>query len=195
MAKSDGGVSVGDLAKVFGVDARRVQQLAAEGHIPRSSRGKYPLIPCVMGYIRYLQQSVQRRGPQELLQDTQQQNLLLLTERTRKQRLENDLREGQLIPAADVEIGIGKILQSARSRLLNLPSKAANRLNGVTDGGLIKQTLTELSHEILDDIAQTPVFADTDAGCDPENLAGYGPAANDDRQRVGGQISQAKQRK
>jgi len=44
------------VAKLLNVTRRRVQQLSADGRIPKPKDGKYDLIACLTGYIRYLQQ-------------------------------------------------------------------------------------------------------------------------------------------
>ena len=49
-------VSLDILSKVFDLSPRRVQQLARDGAIPKATRGKYPLIGAVRGYIQFLRQ-------------------------------------------------------------------------------------------------------------------------------------------
>ena len=44
------------IANLFNLTERRVQQMAAEGIIPKAERGKYELVGCVRGYIKYLQE-------------------------------------------------------------------------------------------------------------------------------------------
>ncbi len=47
--------SVGVIAKLLNVSERRVQQMVKEKTIPKAERGKYDLIGCVQGYVKYLQ--------------------------------------------------------------------------------------------------------------------------------------------
>jgi hypothetical protein len=47
---------------VLDITARRVQQLADDGVLPRAGRGKYLLIPCVQGYIKYWRDRAEGRG-------------------------------------------------------------------------------------------------------------------------------------
>ena len=46
-----------ELAAVLGLSDRRINQLAREGILPRTSRGQYPLADAVQAYIRYLGES------------------------------------------------------------------------------------------------------------------------------------------
>ena len=45
---------VSTIAKLLMLTERRVQQLTADGVIPKPERGRYELIPAVQGYIKYL---------------------------------------------------------------------------------------------------------------------------------------------
>jgi hypothetical protein len=47
------------IARLLGITTRRLQQLAAEGWVPRGrQRGTYPLVGATQGYISYLRQLV-----------------------------------------------------------------------------------------------------------------------------------------
>jgi hypothetical protein len=43
------------VAKLLNVTRRRVQQLSADGIIPKPKDGKYDIVGCLTGYIKYLQ--------------------------------------------------------------------------------------------------------------------------------------------
>ena len=45
----------GTIAEVLMITPRRLRQLAADGLIPKATRGRYPMKGCVQAYIRYLQ--------------------------------------------------------------------------------------------------------------------------------------------
>jgi phage terminase Nu1 subunit (DNA packaging protein) len=47
-------ISGPELARVFGLDIRRINQLAKEGIIPRVDRGVYDLKDCASAYVAYL---------------------------------------------------------------------------------------------------------------------------------------------
>src|SRR5690554_4944951 len=54
------------VSRLLNLTERRLQQLAREGIIPKAAHGKYPLVQCVQGYIRYLQQ-LARQGEEQKL--------------------------------------------------------------------------------------------------------------------------------
>lgn len=49
-----GMLTVGQAAQLLEVTPRQIQLLVDKGHIKRASRGQYPLIGVVRGYLRYL---------------------------------------------------------------------------------------------------------------------------------------------
>lgn len=58
-----GMISLAQASRLLGLTDRRVQQLAKEGYIPKPSRGMYPLVGAVQGYIRFLRDEA-RKGSQ-----------------------------------------------------------------------------------------------------------------------------------
>ena len=50
--------SLEELADLFDLSKRRIQQLASEGWIPRVMKGHYNLDQCVRGYLNYLRDSI-----------------------------------------------------------------------------------------------------------------------------------------
>ena len=42
------------ISKLLDLTPQRVGQLVSAGVIPKAERGRYELVPCVRGYIRYL---------------------------------------------------------------------------------------------------------------------------------------------
>ncbi len=43
------------IARFLNLTERRVQQRARDGIIPKAEKGKYDLVQCVHGYVRFLQ--------------------------------------------------------------------------------------------------------------------------------------------
>ncbi|WP_246008448.1 hypothetical protein [Afifella aestuarii] len=48
------------MAELLGLTPRRLQQLAGEGWITKSGRGRYPLTASVKGYLKFLEESARR---------------------------------------------------------------------------------------------------------------------------------------
>lgn len=147
-------VNVEAVAKALNLTPRRVQQLKAEG-LPTVGRGQYELGPCMAWYIRYLQNALEKRGP-NVNPDTPD----LLAEKTRLAReqgdklsIENSIKRGELVYVSDVVNTWADHISSAKAKLMAMPTKLApqlvNQSNANVIAGRIREevdaALTELS--------------------------------------------------
>lgn len=147
-------VNVEAIAKALNLTTRRVHQLKAEG-LPTVGRGQYELGPCMAWYIRYLQNALEKRGP-NVNPDTPD----LLAEKTRLAReqgdklsIENSIKRGELVYVTDVVNTWADHISSAKAKLMAMPTKLApqlvNQSNANVIAGRIREevdaALTELS--------------------------------------------------
>jgi phage terminase Nu1 subunit (DNA packaging protein) len=180
------------LAQLLDLTPRRLQQLAAEGVIPKTDRNRYELVDSVRGYIRYLRDRA--FGPE--VQDGPNDNFA--KQRARLTRSRADTEElkarqllGELVPAAQIEAAWSAVTDIMRTRLLAIPAKTAARIgmarNAVEAQAIIRteinEALSELANVTLAVIAggHTP-----DAGADrDDDPAPTGAAAEPDGGAVG----------
>ncbi len=159
------GVSV--IAEFLGLTVRRVQQLVAEGMLPRPARGKYNFIHCGQAYIAYLKKLAEGRNKE------------VDAERARKVKLEADLAEielrkeqGKLVDAIQAAKLWEKMIMAFRSRMLALPTKAAPQVFGCASMPEIKEVLEGAVSEALGELA-----AIEPASLSDEGKGGNGSAA------------------
>src|SRR5260370_36849551 len=93
---------LGTIAKLLDLTERRVNQLTAEGVIPKVAFGRYQLVPAVQGYIRYLRRRAINGDPASA-DELGNSRAQLLKARARLAQLEAEQLEGKLLPRADVE--------------------------------------------------------------------------------------------
>jgi phage terminase Nu1 subunit (DNA packaging protein) len=148
-------VDVNAVAKALNVTARRVQQLKNEG-MPSVSRGQYELGPCMAWYIRYLQNALEKRGP-NVNPDTPD----LLAEKTRLAReqgdklaIENSIKRGELVYVSDVVQTWADHIASARAKLLAMPTKLAPQLVSQSNANVIAARIREDIDVALDELAE-----------------------------------------
>lgn len=126
------------LAAAFGITPRRVQQLAAEGVLPKAGRGKYPLAEAVRAYLAHaLAGQSAANEPDDLVEARR----LLLIEQTRRERRQNDLAEARQIPRAEVEHILRSVMVAVVGLVESLPGRTAGELVGMTHAGEIRQFL------------------------------------------------------
>lgn len=121
-ATLDADVTAAELGRALDLTARRIQQLAKDGVIPRSSRGKYPLLRAVRAYVRHIRETGEHDGPVD-------PSKLKPFERRAHFDAENariafEQRVGDLVPRADFEESIARIVGAFVSFLEILGDRA-----------------------------------------------------------------------
>ncbi|MCJ2092206.1 hypothetical protein MKK67_06805 [Methylobacterium sp. J-072] len=115
-------VPVSTLASAFDLTPRRVQQLAADGIIPKAERGRYPLIAAVRAYLDHI------RAVPEIPVG----NMDPAQERARKDRalaisaeIKNNIAIGKVV-LIDVVISLAVAeFRRMRNKMLGLPTRVA----------------------------------------------------------------------
>jgi len=117
MAKPDDGlIGVATAAQLLKVTPRTVQKLTKDGWIEKAGHGQYSLVNVVQGYISYQQSRID-----ELSRKNADKNVS--TERYRRLKTENDLREGKLIEVTEARAMLQSHAGTVRSRLTSLPAR------------------------------------------------------------------------
>ena len=90
-----------ELAKILMIGVRRVQQLAKEGIIPKTEKGRYALIPAVQGYVRFLQEH--SMSTNSVPADYRKEKARLTKAQAEIAEIELAQKRGELAPVADFE--------------------------------------------------------------------------------------------
>lgn len=132
-------VPVSNLAKLFGLTERRVQQLAADGIIPKAERGKYHFLEAVKGYIHFLQGRAFGKGGDAV--DSHTEKTRWLKHKATLAEIEVDEKRGELISAAAVYRQDAKTMRIFTNNLQSLPDRQAAVLAAETDPKKIHRIL------------------------------------------------------
>jgi phage terminase Nu1 subunit (DNA packaging protein) len=141
---------VSSIAKLFDLTNRRVQQLAAEGIIPKSIKGNYELVGSVKGYIRYL-----RSNKEDSKSSISVERARLL--KMQADNLEQDMkfRNKTLLAREEVKKEWISILGRCRSALLAIPNRLAYQVNAASTPAesaiLMKNAIYEALAELAED--------------------------------------------
>lgn len=149
-------IDVNAVAKALNITPRRVQQLKKEG-LPSAGRGQYELGPCMAWYIRFLQQALEKRGPNvsEDNSDLVNERVKLTREQREKIALENEIRRGQLADMEQVRMAWGNHITRAKARILAMPSKLSPMLLNVADTNVIQQRIKSECYAALTELAES----------------------------------------
>lgn len=112
-------VSLAEICRVTGYTARRIQQFAAEGAVPRAASGKYPLAGSVQGILRAVKSS--RTVTSEARR--------ILEAKARALELRNAEAEHRLIEMDMVQEAVVEIVGTFRSELNGLPAASTRDLD------------------------------------------------------------------
>jgi phage terminase Nu1 subunit (DNA packaging protein) len=155
MATANNTVPLATVAKLLDLTERRVNQLAKEGVLPKTARGRYELVPVVRAYIAYLRQKAVNS---DVSRDDWQ------TQRTRLTKLKADMAEmeklqmqDRLIPADDVSDAWEAMVSNMKAKMLSLPSKVATAVFVAEDAGESKRIIKEQINEALAELAAIQV--------------------------------------
>lgn len=171
---------VGVVAEWLDLSERRVQQMAAEGILPRADRGQYDLQACVKAYIHFLK-SIPGAGSSE------DQRIDYGKERARLVKYKADLTEmeaaqakGELLQAEDVKNTWIEMVSHCRARLLALPTKLAPIVYAQKTLPEITAAIKQGVHEALAELSRTEIETDHPDGENPgaENGGPGGPGGS-----------------
>lgn len=121
------------MAKLLLLTPRRIQQLANEGVIEKTERGRYDLILSVQGYIRYLNDQIPNKatsdvGAQFARVDAEVERAKLLKHKAELARLEEEEKKGLLVDAEAQRRDAFRIARIVRTAILNIPARVAQDL-------------------------------------------------------------------
>lgn len=143
-------VSAAVLGDLFGVGDRRIRQMAEEGIVFRVAKGRYKLVDSIKSYLLTLKMAAEANNADISLLDGE---INIDEEKALHERIKRHISElkfqtmkGELHKAEDVETVMTDMLIAFKTRIMNIPSKAAPILEN-RDATYIKDYL---SNEITD---------------------------------------------
>ena len=153
MAAPDRNIGAKQLAYLFKISERRVQQLAAEGIIQKEARGRYNLTESIRGYVGFLQEiAAGSQGEKESdYGDARTQKMRADAD---KAIMEAATLAGGLIPVDIVAYSWNHMVGAFRAKLLNLPKKTAPIVQHETSFRKCQTALQSAIHECLAELSE-----------------------------------------
>lgn len=147
-------VNSATLEKIIGVSDRRIRQLAEEGIIVRTAKGRYKLMESARNYILSLKVSMEASGA-----DLPDGKLDLEEEKAIHERVKRQISElklqtmrGELHKALDVERVMTDMLVSVKAKLLSMPTKLAPLLVARENADYIRTLINKEVLEALNEL-------------------------------------------
>lgn len=143
-------VTTKEICAIFGLKARRIQQLAEENVIVRAAHGKYDLPASIKNWVEY---HVEMNTAVEGKLDKYEEEAKWVFAKRQKTELEVKIMKGELHRSEDVEMVMSNMLGNFRAKLLSLPTKVAPLLLGKTDLVVIRDSLKDAVYEAMDELS------------------------------------------
>lgn len=156
---NDQTIPLKDLAELFDLTERRIQQLADDGIIKKSRRGEYELFPSVQGYIEFLKNSA--NGTSSGLAE---QRLRQAKAKADREELELKALTGDLVEKSDAIAAWGEAVQMMKTMLLSIPAKVAQSVRVAKSDAEAKSIIEERIKKTLNAIVNVEIQrSDTDS--------------------------------
>jgi hypothetical protein len=149
-------VDVKKLATMMNVTPRRVQQLASDSGLPRAGKGMYDAGKCLLWYIRYLQDLLDKKavatgdGAYSGLKD----------ERARSLRADAELKEielaekrGTLVRIEQVKKIFVDLVHMTKARIMATPPRIAPEVLGESSRVMVQAIVEKQLKEALNHLA------------------------------------------
>jgi phage terminase Nu1 subunit (DNA packaging protein) len=151
-------ISSHELARVLDVTTRRLAMLASDGIIPRARKGRYPFVPCVQEYVRYLRSVASEQGDDVLAK----QRARLTKSKADVAEMERAQMMGELVPVKELIAAGTAIAAVVRTRVEAIPAKMANQLLNLKSPRDVEAILRPECDAALEEIAALEVHATAD---------------------------------
>ncbi len=144
--------SAGELAKLFGIQPRAIQALAAKGAVARATHGRYRRDDSIRTYCTHLRESAAGRLAREGGDDVLSASAGLKIEQTMLARARRRVLEGAVIDVERLQPLWTRHARVVRASVLAIPSRARAALPHLSAFDAAK--IEEITRDALTDLAQ-----------------------------------------
>jgi phage terminase Nu1 subunit (DNA packaging protein) len=170
-------VDVMKIASVLNLEKRRVQQLASEG-MPRTARGQYDPVKCMLWYIRYLQHALEKKSVPTAdggFVGEREERVRLLRADADLREIELAMKRSQLVAIQDVESMLTDLVLTTKARIMAIAPRLAPELVGETSAVMIHAKIEKACREALAYLAKAENHGGTDKSKGPELFESTAP--------------------
>lgn len=148
--------SKAQIAKLFGLTGRRIEQLVADGVIERTKTKegmvRFETIPTIQKYVEYLENKAYGRKRSDTEAELKEQKLraevALKESQGELHRLRTDIAAGRYVSVEEIQLEYSRFFIIFRKFALSIPSRLAGRLSGFVDPVEVRQIENELKGEV-----------------------------------------------
>ena len=151
-------VRVENIAQLFGVSVRRVQQITQEGIIQtvldENGARRYDLIPTIQQYVKYLTDKAYGRDKSSKEEELKEQKLRAEIELKESQgelhRLRTDIALGKYRGVDEIQLDYQKFFVVFKKFAMAIPNRISGIIAGYVDPVTVRSLETDLTKEIME---------------------------------------------
>lgn len=147
-------VSVSELAAVLGLSANRIYQLATDGILQKTGRGRLLLAASVQRYVGFITREPVTEEEQKLEKARRMAEVQLKASKAKIAKLEAEELEGKMHRSEDVEAMTAGLLYAVRGALLALPGRLAVDAAQAQTAAEASEAIRQEVNKVLSEIAQ-----------------------------------------
>lgn len=152
-------ISTMELAQLFGLSDRRIQQLTADGTIHAEvvtvdghQVRRYDLIPTVHDYVTNLQEKIKKGSRTdkeiELREQKMQADIALKESQGELHRLKTEIAAGQYISVEEVKLDYAKFFVVFKKFAMSVPARVTGMLSGQMEPSELRRCEKEIAAEV-----------------------------------------------
>jgi phage terminase Nu1 subunit (DNA packaging protein) len=147
-------ISTSDLAWLLGCSTRNIALLCDQRVLTRTAHGQFDAAVAVQAVMNHrITAAAEEAGGGEFARARAR----LMTEKAEMARLDRIARQGDSIPAADVQAAFSAMAAHIKQKLLAIPRRVAAKFGMVTNAVEAEALVRSEVHWALDDLSQTIV--------------------------------------
>ena len=147
-------VSTTELARILGLSARRVQQMAQDGTVPPASRGRFRLNDSVQRYITFITGNKMSEDEQKTEKARRVAEVSIKAAKATMAKLEASELQGKMHRAEDVMAITEEMANTMRSLLLALPGRLAVDVTNARSAAEASVIIKEAVHAIMREMSK-----------------------------------------
>lgn len=146
-------VSLQDIAEAFGLDERRIQQLADEGTIPKpKKRGEYDWKLCTLAYVQHCKK---QKAQTPIAKQKEEEELRQLVQMNDDREWESQRKRGAFTPLELVEEFFDAVIPNWEAKIDSVFIRLENLVRQGADIPTIVSYADKAKKEILSELAGT----------------------------------------
>lgn len=147
-------VSTTELARILGLSARRVQQMAQDGTVPPATRGRFRLTDSVQRYITFITGNKMSEEEQQTEKARRMAEVSIKAAKATVAKLEANELKGKMHRAEDVAAITEEMANTLRSLLLALPGRLAVDVTNARSAAEASSIIKEAIHEVMREVSK-----------------------------------------